>query len=453
MTRLLQKNQKSRQGVVMVLAMLFMVIFASLSIAMLSMSSANAQIATNHQQGNSALVNTYSGVEIVRYFLDGMTVPSSIETDIQTQLAAKGLTNITASISGNVITLASVALDSTSSKNFSAEITILSDRWQADVTGRSGQITRTVRTNFNLADRGDSVFNYGVATKGPLLMTGQAELLAVNLAVESDVFIDTSIAGNSFEIGNQGTVAGNVHIVNPLATFYVGSKSEIGGATGEDAEDNIILGVDPVEFPVPDTDYFRQFATGDVIDANNLSDYINDNETLDNVTIAANTNPIFASDIVIRGVLFIEQPNEVKFEGRSVVQGVIVGDSVVGDEAPENDIEFSGQVECLDAGDLEGAEFEGISEETGTFLIAPGFSADFSGQSSIINGVIAIAGIRFTGQAGGTINGSIINYSSDPMVMEGQGSLMFNRSGTDDSPAGFTSVQTLDYDASSYSEI
>ena len=62
-------------------------------------------------------------------------------------------------------------------------------------------------------------------------------------------------------------------------------------------------------------------------------------------------------------------------------------------------------MQCLDVGDLEGAEFAAISEETGTFLIAPGFSSDFSGQSNIINGVIAVAGVRFTGQAGGTING------------------------------------------------
>jgi len=450
METLHKTNRKNRHGIIMVLALMFMVIFASLSVAILSMSSANAQIADNHQQGNSALVNTHSGVEVVKYFLDDMTVPASIETGIQNQLAAKDLTNITATVTGSVITLASVPLDATASENFSTQITIFSDRWQADVTGRNGGIKRKVRSNFDIAVRADSVFDYGVATKGPLLMTGQSDLGAVNLAVESDVFIDTSTAGNAFEIGSKGSVAGNVHIVDPLATFQIGENSQIGGETGEDAEDNIIMGVNPVEFPVPDTDYFQQYATGDIIDANsNLNDY----ETLDNVTIAANTNPTFSSDMLIRGVLFIEQPNNVKFAGKAVVQGIIVGDSAVGDESIDNNIDFSGQVECLDVTELEGAEFEGISEETGTFLIAPGFSADFSGQSNVINGVIATAGIRFTGQAGGTINGSIVNYSSEPMVMQGQGSLMFNRSGTDENPAGFQPVLRLDYNPSSYSEI
>lgn len=450
MKTLREKNNKNRQGVVMIVALMFMAIFASFSVAMLAMSSANAQLADNHRQGNVALVNTHSGVEVVRYFLDDMTVPSSIESGIQDRLAVKGLTNITATVTGSVITLASVPLDSTSSENFSAQITMFSDRWQADVTGRNGSIKRKIRSDFNLTGKGNSVFDYGVATKGPLLMTGQTELLSVNLAVESDVFIDTSIVGNSFAIDDQGTVAGNVHIVNPLATYDIGENSEIGGDTGEDAEDNVILGVDPVEFPVPDTEYFSQFATGDIIDSNsNLNDY----DTFDNVTVASDTNPTFASDVVIRGVFFVEQPNRVTFAGQTTVQGIIVGDSVVGDESSDNSINFSGQVVCLDVELLEGEEFAAISEETGTFLIAPGFSADFTGQSNVINGVIAVAGIRFTGLAGGTINGSILNYSSEPMLMQGQGSLMFNRSGTDDSPAGFNPVQTLVYDPSSYREL
>ena len=444
------KYQKNRRGIVMVLALIFVAIFASFSVAMFSMSSANAQLADNHRQGNGALANTHSGVEVVRYFLEDMTVPVSINSAIQSQLTVKGLTNINATVAGSVITMDSVALDSSSSKNFSAQITAFADRWQIDVTGRNGAIDRTVRSNFNMVVRADSVFDYGVATKGPLLMSGQSGLGAVNLAVEADIFIDTSTIGNSFEIGTQGTVAGNVHIVDPLATFAVGGNSEIGGSVGEDAEDNVIVGVDPVEFPVPDTNYFQQYAVGDVIDSNsNLNDYT----TLDNVTIAANTNPTFASDVHIRGVLFIEQPNNVKFAGKATVQGIIVGDSVVGDESADNNIDFSGQVVCIDAGELAGVEFDGIRDETGTFLIAPGFSSDFSGQSSVINGVIAVAGIGFTGQAGGTINGSIVNYSSDPMVMQGQGTLMFNRSGTDENPAGFEPVMKLEYDSSSYTEI
>jgi hypothetical protein len=71
----------------------------------------------------------------------------------------------------------------------------------------------------------------------------------------------------------------------------------------------------------------------------------------------------------------------------------------------------------------------------------------------VVNGVIAVAGASFTGQAGGTINGSIINYSTNPVELSGQSSLSFNQSGTTNNAAGFTAVQVVEYNATSYSEV
>jgi len=453
MKSLKTKKTRSRSGMIIIIAMFFIALLTAVSVSTATMSTANAKIANNHKKANRALANSHSGLEVIRYALDGMTVPnSSVQNSVQSRLNSKNLTSISATLleSDEIINLSSSALNSDSSDNFSTKITMYSDRWQADITGTSGQLDRKCRAVFYKNIHGNPVFDFGVATKGPLLMTGQAELTGVNLAVESDVLIDTSIAGNSFEISNQASVEGNVHIVNSLATYDVGTKSEIGGETGDSAEDNIHVGVDPVEFPVPNTDYFRQFATGDTIDS---SSTISNYEVLENVTVAANTNPTFASNITIKGVLFVEQPNNVTFAGKVTVQGVIVGDSLVGDDPNSNNFDFSGQVECLDVSDLEGAQFAAIKNETGSFLISPGFGVDFSGQSNIINGVIACSGARFTGQAGGVINGSIINYSTEPMVMQGQGSLSFNRSGTGDNPAGFVPVYTLDYDPALYEEI
>jgi hypothetical protein len=66
---------------------------------------------------------------------------------------------------------------------------------------------------------------------------------------------------------------------------------------------------------------------------------------------------------------------------------------------------------------------------------------------------MAVGGIRFTGDAGGTINGSIINYSPLPVTLQGQSELFFNRSGTSQNPAGFIPVKTVTIDQSSYCEI
>ena len=172
---------------------------------------------------------------------------------------------------------------------------------------------------------------------------------------------------------------------------------------------------------------------------------------MNNVTIAANTNPTFASHVTINGVLFIETPNQVSFAGQSTINGVIVGDGSL--DSPDSSLTFSGQVISNDASSLDEETFGGIVDETGTFILAPGFELDFSGQASTMNGAIAGSGISFSGQAGGLINGSIINYSTDVMTLTGQTNLTFNRSGIDSNPSGFESTPILRFNPGSYSEI
>jgi len=78
-----------------------------------------------------------------------------------------------------------------------------------------------------------------------------------------------------------------------------------------------------------------------------------------------------------------------------------------------------------------------LRDETGTFIIAPGFSLSFGGAFATINGAIAANGIQFYGNAGGTIDGPVLNYSDTPMELSGNSDLFVNRSNTAQIPAGF----------------
>lgn len=98
-------------------------------------------------------------------------------------------------------------------------------------------------------------------------------------------------------------------------------------------------------------------------------------------------------------------------------------------------------------------EFGELRDETGTFLMAPGFSASFGGDFTTLNGAIAANGISFFGNAGGTIDGSVLNFSDTPMELTGNSDLFFNRSGTAEMPAGFGPEIILYYVSSSYSEV
>ena len=85
--------------------------------------------------------------------------------------------------------------------------------------------------------------------------------------------------------------------------------------------------------------------------------------------------------------------------------------------------------------------------------MAPGFHLSFGGSFNTLNGAIAGNGIEFFGNAGGTIEGSVINYSDEDMTLSGNSDLLFNRSGTVEIPAGFVPEIILEYDLTSYTEV
>ena len=99
--------------------------------------------------------------------------------------------------------------------------------------------------------------------------------------------------------------------------------------------------------------------------------------------------------------------------------------------------------------------FGDLRNETGTFMMAPGFEVSMGGNFGTLNGCIAANGVNFYGTAGGTIGGSVLNYSDQPMVMEGNGDLFFNRTGETEIPVGFEPVLNIviKYDPSDYDEV
>ena len=123
------------------------------------------------------------------------------------------------------------------------------------------------------------------------------------------------------------------------------------------------------------------------------------------------------------------------------------------DNSGTNQINFDGSVTSSSVSELpDEPQFDQLRNETGTFLLAPGFSVSFGGNFETINGVIAANGVEFYGDAGGTIDGSVLNYSDTTMNLQGNSDLSFNH-GTVEVPAGFEFDIELKYDPSSYSEV
>ena len=447
---------RRHRGAAFITSMIFIVVFSALAVSMATLSGTNLQIAENQRKADTARACAESGVEIIRFWLNRFSVPGATEPylvldelaspasthSLPSDQTTNGITNITTIYDDSTLKIQSVTLDS--EKSFSAKIIQLdADTLQMDVTGVYKTTTRTIRADYNFDVKRHTVFDYGVATKGPLNLSGNIELEGVNLSVESDVYIVSENDLLALEIIGNSSIAGDVHICNPIATVDLqGGQASIGGETTPEAYDHVITGIDEVEFPVPNPEYFGHYVVEDI----NLAE-----TTFANVRIPPNTNPSFGGGVTLSGIVFIETPNVVTFTGHVNINGIIVGDGDIIDDSGTNYIDFQGTVNSSPVSGLP-EEFGGLRDETGTFLMAPGFSVSFGGDFETINGAIAANGIEFYGNAGGTIEGSVLNYADTSMDLSGNSDLSFNRWADTEIPAGFEPEIILRYDPASYSE-
>jgi len=446
-----------RQGAVLLISLIFVIIFSALVVSMATFSGTNVQLASNQHKVDRALGSAESGLEVMRYWLTSIAMPSStspsnylstIVYNLQYDLDANSISNITINDDGSV---QPVTLDSAAGQTFNGQFSIDPNDHnilQVYATGGNGQITRTIRVRYDIGPYEFPIFNYGLATKGPLLFTGNPTVNGVNSNSEADMFIGSQNNELALLVTGNTNFEGDISIANADANAVFQRDVIIGGDHGQEAIDNhVSKGVEAPEFPIPDTEHFRQYATGNTIDSGTD---ISRSMTLTNVTIEAGTNPTFAGNIIIEGILFIEPPNIVTFNRNVALNGIIVGN---GDpENPgTNKISFLGNFATNPY--PPGAEFDAIRCETGSSILAPGFAASFEGNFSALGGVMAVSGAHFSGNVNALIKGTIINYSEDPVTIDGNATLNFDRSDDIKVPAGFDLIRVLKYDPSSYEEI
>jgi hypothetical protein len=463
MKTLLTTKNRNRKGAVLVIAMVFLATFVSLSASMLVMSSANAKIADNQQIAGQAISSAFSGMEIMRYWLEGVTVSgtiaedlrlSNVSTTLQNELNTAGATtvNVNYNSDNEVLTVSNYTLNSSTGEAFTAVLSYGDDydTVQIDVTGFSNGIEKTIRNNFWFGAIGSSIFDFGIATKGPLSMTGNVDIDGYNENIEASVYIESMASCVALEMTGKSSIAGEVSIVNPLANADIGRASSVGGETGSDAHEHITIGVGAADFPNPNPEIFESYVQN-VFVAGETS---TNNATIQNILIPAGTNPSFTGDFNLQGLMYIESPNTVTFAGNAVITGMIVAEGDVFNPSSDNQLSFSGNVETYGVSELpDTASFSELKQETGTFLLAPGFNASFTGNFNTVNGVIAASGISFSGNAGGVINGSVVNYSNDTMTLNGNSDLKFNRSGIQATPSGFGPSKKLEFLPGTYEEV
>ncbi|MFC1652232.1 hypothetical protein ACFL3F_00790 [Planctomycetota bacterium] len=456
-----------RRGAVLVLSMMILSVMAAFAVSFAAISRANLQIPKNQHKVGCARDAAESGLAAIRYLLNGVYIPgtnsptarlSYINSHIQDRISQDqetyGETSTLSSfltLNNSYVVIPPVTLDSSTNDFFWAYMTqpdINTLRIYVEGWHKSGDVRRAIQLDWEYDETANSVFDFGVATKGPLSLQGKILLDGVNLSVESNIYIESYNDLLALEITNS-QIGGTIKIANPIPIIDIqGGQASVGGESGEDALDNIYTDVPCAQFPTPDANVFKPYATT-VFDISGTST----DAVLENVYIPANTNPKFSGQTVIRGVMLVETPNIIEFQGGVDITGVIVGDGDMDDDSATNQMIFGGNVasDPVDALPDE-TQYEGLEEQQGTFIMAPGFALSFSGSFETLSGAIVGNGITFSGSAGGTIAGSVINYSDSKMEISGSTDLFFNRSGLEGLPAGFVPHLSLKCKPSSYTE-
>ncbi|NLF30901.1 MAG: hypothetical protein GX591_08450 [Planctomycetes bacterium] len=435
-----------RRGSTLLLTMIFLALFTTLALSFTAATDMNFRQANSYRSAAEAQLAAESGAEFVLAALQRMIIPvEQAEADllgsVHHYLAAD--LNGTATLGGEAVTydgtvirLPTVTLGS-QGRAFRAEIDAdAMGQLRLTVYGTARHAQRAVRMLLDAENTTTPVFDFGIASKGRIIIGGDGSVLGANLRSEAAVLSATYSNPEAVYISGSCTVDGDIYTANPDSYVTIKGKPTVAGTSSpSQMEDHIHVGMGEPVFPEVDTAPFEALATNTLDTA---TTNIDGDLVLENVRIPAGTNPTFSGNVIIRGVLFIEQPNNVRFSGNADIIGTIATEDP-GDWAfQQNAIAFSGNVDSYGVEALpDEPQFQTLRTLPGSMLLAPGFAVTMTGSSSTINGAIAADKFTISGNAGGRVYGPIIVYGDTELEILGSARIEIDRSSDCGVPSGF----------------
>jgi hypothetical protein len=446
---------RARRGVASVFAMLYLVLFSALAVGFYGAVTMAVQVSHNDERTLGAQVAAESGMEFLRYQLGKVRFPSNTEPDKIFQELVNDLTAQTLdspNLNGRKITVdydqriiyfpggtdgAMIALDDRGSR-FRATIRDMGSRvierrledgrvqrrtvrvMKAKVVGayKGEKIARAIEMEY-LGDYNSlSIFDFGIATRGPINLNGQAGVMGPN-NLDGSV-LTTWDGADAVTMTGNSVVAGKIMTTNPDAEISLSSGASVGGTAGREKWNNVKRGVEEPDFPVVDSTPFLQYATNMYRPGQSL---------YRNTFVPARTNPNFSSDTVIEGVMYVKHPNKLSFTSKATIRGVIV---VENGAIPgrDNQITFGGGIEAYGMETLpDNSNFPpSMKKLQGSVLLAPGMRVELSGSSGTIGGTMVADGFSLSGGSGGVVRGNMIALGKTGFDITGGGSIQRTRS-------------------------
>ena len=442
----------ARRGVAFVITLIFLSLFACLAVAIAATADSNLTIARNRIAGQQASAFAATGIQLMQFNLGGMPAGHAIDASHMNTLIYGHLTNVhnmtVDTPYTNGVTLPTITLKSADGRDGTVDVTI-----HATSDGKTVIITsvahypvdpdnpdapaakRSAMYRMGVQKQASHLPPFGVASKGIISAGGSA---VIRGDVLSAYYRSPGATVSAVRVDGSAKVHGDVNAVDDWAgAIYEKKAGSIIGAKVTGVVEPVWPEVDITPF----TDYVLATSEGWEV-------YSKDGPSFSNIRIPPNAGGGEGLTISedIKGVVYIQSPNKVKFSGGTIT-GVIVTDPPDVDDLTANQITFTGNVSISGVENLSEAKYDGLRALTGSFLLAPGFSTVFKGNFGVINGCMIASQFAFTGnagsQAGGTINGGIVNLRDSLFDITGSVDMTINHTGAEEESAGVVNSRLM----------
>ncbi|MBS3735014.1 MAG: hypothetical protein KGY99_08805 [Phycisphaerae bacterium] len=433
-----------RRGIAAVLALLLLVVLSTIAVGIAVTADMAQQQSNNAREVAEARLVAESGLNFVNYALSDCTPAATEGQGLLDELASylsdtlNGTGNLdggTVSSDDTTITIPEISAPGVGA--FTAQLWLADNETvRLEVVGQRGDVSRKVSLDYEAQALDDvpdpedippsmaAFFGHGIASRSKVRITGNASVEGMNSPSEAQVLSATYSDDEAMKLTGNADIEGDAFFSNPDAYATLTGNVSIGGVSGRDDDvwDHVHTGIGPVDFPEVNPDVFEPFAVNTYTGGGG-------NQTLENIRIPAGANPTISGNTTVRGVVYIEAPNQVHFSGNVDIIGVIVTEDAGEGVYDSNTIKFTGNTSVQGVEALPDNEtFSELRQMPGSFLLAPGFGVQFTGNFGTVAGTMAADEFKFAGNAGGTVKGMIINYSDSEFKLVGNSTLVFDRS-------------------------
>ena len=450
---------RAEQGIAHILALLMLMVFTVLAIVLAGVANSELMKGDNYRSALETQGATESGLEFTVYHMRRVRIPANttqatflpnLSVALGERLNGTGaLGGQSVTYTSEVVTVPNVGLPD--SRSFRCWVAWIQDvRCRLMIAGSAHDLERCLIVDLAITPRLPGVFEYGLASRGAISISGSTRIVGVNDPSEGHIFSAAQSETDAISVSGGGVeLSGDIFVVGDEASVAITGTPSIGGSDDPTTilEEHTHTDMPPPDFPVLDIGPIAVLATNVLDSSTDMSQ-----PTFENIRIAAGTNPNFNSGVVINGVIYVEAPNIVTFTAGTTINGLIVTQD---NDLPIEDcqIKFSGSVETNGVEVLPDEGFAAVKEHTGTFLLAPGFGLKVSGNVGMVSGLIAADQVEFHGTAEGTMSGPIIGLADYTTVMSGNVEIRVDRTQQDPDPAGIVKPLGFDIIPDSYTEL